>query len=68
MTHSTRLSTTMRLSWSIQKNRNLTRSKALTSAWAITNHADVTVQFLVKKHSHDRYPNRVNPHELTLFR
>ena len=68
MTHTTRLSTTMRLSWSIQKGKHTTRSYALQSAWAITNHADEAVHYLVKRHSHERYPNKVNPQELTLFR
>ncbi|SJZ67815.1 hypothetical protein SAMN04488128_1011160 [Chitinophaga eiseniae] len=61
------LSRLMRLSWRIQRQRRVTRSKALFSAWAILLNEDITVWFLVKKHSHSSYANRVNPEQLTLL-
>ncbi len=61
------LSRLMRLSWRIQRERHISRSKALFSAWAILLNEDITVWFLIKKHSHTSYPNRVNPEQLTLI-
>lgn len=61
------LSKLMRISWQIQKRRNCSRSKSLISAWAILLNEDITVFHLVKKHSHDRYSNKVEPTTLSLF-
>jgi hypothetical protein len=57
----------MRLSWEIQKRKNRTRSKALLAAWAIFLNEDITVYHLTRKHSHERYANKVHPDHLTLF-
>jgi len=67
MQHQTRLSQLMRLSWQIQKRKNCTRSKSLQSAWAILLNEDLTVFYLVKRHSHEKYPNKTKPQELSLF-
>lgn len=67
MAHSTRLSKLMYLSWEIQKKKKCTRSKSLQSAWAIAQNADITVYYLVSKHSHTKYPNKVNPTNVGLF-
>jgi len=57
----------MRLSWEIQKRKNRNRSKALLAAWAIFLNEDITVFHLTRKHSHERYANKVQPDHLTLF-
>jgi len=57
----------MRMSWQIQKRRNYNRSKSLMSAWAIYLNEDITVFHLVRKHSHERYTNKVEPNTLSLF-
>jgi hypothetical protein len=57
----------MKLSWMIQRNKKSDRAKALRAAWAIILNEDVTVFHLVKKHSHQNNPNRVNTHDLSLF-
>lgn len=62
-----RLSQLMYLSWEIQRKKKRSRAKALSAAWAILSNEDITVYHLVKKHSHDRYTNRVQPQDLTLF-
>lgn len=67
MQHQSRLSKLMYLSWEIQRKKNCIRSKALQSAWAITQNEDITVYYLVKKHSHEKYPNKVKVQDLTLF-
>jgi hypothetical protein len=61
------LSRLMRMSWEIQRRRKSNRSKSLRSAWAIFLNEDITVYHLVKKHSHERYANRVEAGHLTLF-
>ncbi|MBS1666706.1 MAG: hypothetical protein JST58_04945 [Bacteroidetes bacterium] len=61
------LSRLMRMSWEIQRRRKSGRSKSLRSAWAIFLNEDITVYHLVKKHSHERYANRVEAGNLTLF-
>ena len=67
MQQHTRLSQLMRLSWEIQRKKKSTRSKSLQSAWAITQNKDITVYYLVKRHSHEKYPNKTKPQELSLF-
>lgn len=58
----------MRLSWTVQRNRKCSRSKALTTAWAIYLNEDITLYYLTRRYSHERYNNRfVNPVALTLF-
>ena len=57
----------MYLSWEIQRKRKNDRSRALTAAWAIFQNEDITVYHLVKKHSHEKYINKVQPEGLTLF-
>ena len=61
------LSRLMRLSWEIQRKKKCSRSKSLISAWAIVQNEDVTIYYLVKKHSHTRYPNKTGSNDLTLF-
>lgn len=53
-TVTTKRKTLMTLSWEIQKKKHSTRSKALQSAWAITQNDDIVVYYLVKKHSVQR--------------
>ena len=67
MQHTTRLSYLMLLSWEIQRKKKRTRSKALQAAWAIALNEDITIYYLVKRHSHDKYPNRVQAEGLSLF-
>lgn len=67
MHHHTRLSKLMNLSWEIQRTKHCARSKALQSAWAITQNEDITVQYLVKKHSHTSYENKSQLGQLGLF-
>lgn len=57
----------MYLSWEIQRKKGYTRSKSLFAAWAILLNEDITVYHLVRKHSHERYSNKVQPQDLTLF-
>lgn len=57
----------MRLSWEIQKKRNSNRSKSLFAAWSIFLNEDITVFYLLQKHSHEHYRNKVQSHHLTLF-
>lgn len=57
----------MRLSWNIQKSKKCNRSKALLSAWAIYLNEDITLYYLTRRFSHERYNNKVNPEALTLF-
>ena len=67
MTHTTRLSYLMVLSWEIERKKKLSRSKALRAAWAITTHEDITIYYLVKRHSHTNYQNKVVPQQIQLF-
>jgi len=57
----------MSMSWEIQKRRKTNRSKSLFAAWAIFLNEDVTVFHLVRKHSHEKYANKVQSETLTLF-
>ena len=67
MQHQTRLAQLMRMSWEIQRKKKCTRSKSLQSAWAIIQNEDITIYYLVKRHSHERYPNKVRAQDLVLF-
>jgi len=67
MQHQKKLGQLMRLSWEIQRRKNCMRSKALQSAWTIIQNEDITIYYLVKRHSHDKYPNKVKPQDLALF-
>lgn len=67
MLHTTRLSYLMQLSWEIQRKKKRSRAKALQAAWAICLNEDITVYYLVKRHSHQHYPNKVQAKELVLF-
>ena len=62
-----RLSKLMYLSWEIQRRKKCARAKALQAAWAIIINEDITVYYLVKKHSHEKYPNKAKAQELALF-
>ena len=68
MQHHSRLRNIMAISWEIQRKKKCIRSKALQSAWAITQNEDITIYYLVKKHSHEKYPNKGKTQELTLFK
>ena len=68
MQHHLRLRNIMTISWEIQRKKKCIRSKALQSAWAITLNEDITIYYLVKKHSHKKYPNKVKTQELPLFK
>ena len=68
MQHSQQLRNIMVISWEIQRKKKCIRSKALQSAWAITQNEDITIYHLVKKHSHEKYPNKVKPDMLSLFK
>lgn len=37
------------------------------AAWAITNNEDITVYYLVKRHSNRNAPNKIEARELALF-
>jgi hypothetical protein len=67
MKHSTRLSNLMRLSWEIQRKKKCLRHKALTAAWAIVLNEDITIYYLVKRHSHEKYQNKVEAKNFALF-
>ena len=67
MQHQTRLSKLMYLSWEIQRKKKCIRSKALQSAWAITQNEDITVYYLIKKHSHTSYENKRQTAQIGLF-
>ena len=67
MKHTTRLSYLMQLSWEVQRKKHTTRRKALLAAWAITLYEDITVYYLVKRHSSRNTPNKVEAKELALF-
>jgi len=67
MKHSTRLSYLMQLSWEVQRKKHISRAKALQAAWAITLNEDVTIYYLVKRHSNRNVPNKVEARELALF-
>lgn len=60
----------MRLSWEIQRRKKCSRSKALLSSWAIVLNEDITIYYLVKRHSHSNnsYPNKIKAEDLSLFR
>jgi len=63
-----RLSTLMKMSWQIQKRKHSSRSKSLQSAWAITQNEDITVYYLVRKHSTQNSKQKIiEPNTLTLF-
>jgi hypothetical protein len=63
----TQLSKLMRLSWEVQKRRKSSRSKSLLAAWAIFLNEDITVYWLVQKHSTINRRDRVPTGNLTLF-
>jgi hypothetical protein len=66
MQHTVRLRNIMVISWEIQRKKKSTRSKSLQSAWAITQNKDITIYYLVKRHNHEKYPNKTKPQELSL--
>ena len=62
-----KLSRLMYLSWEIQRKKGCTRSRSLFAAWAIFLNEDITVYYLVKKHSSERFQNKIQTEHLTLF-
>ncbi|MFN8271994.1 MAG: hypothetical protein U0U33_17130 [Chitinophagaceae bacterium] len=67
MKRTTKLSYLMQLSWEIQRKKKHTRSKSLQAAWAITLNEDITIYYLVKRHSNKNAPNKIDAQHLTLF-
>lgn len=67
MKHTTRLSYLMQLSWEVQRKKHVDRSRALRAAWAITLNEDITIYYLVNRHSNRNVPNKVEARELALF-
>jgi hypothetical protein len=67
MYNTQQLSKLMFLSWEIQRKRNISRTKALFSAWAILQNEDIAVFHLTRKFSHTNYPNKIQNATLTLF-
>ena len=61
------LSKLMRLSWTIQLAKKCSRSKSLSRAWVIYQHANLMVYFLVRKHTPEQKKNEVNTKNLTLI-
>ncbi|WP_276481008.1 hypothetical protein [Paraflavitalea pollutisoli] len=61
------LSRLMYLSWEIQRTRQSNRSKALAAAWAIVSNADVTIYYLLRKHSTSKPVQETAAGKLTLF-
>ncbi|MDF2188687.1 hypothetical protein [Paraflavitalea sp. CAU 1676] len=61
------LSRLMYLSWEIQRTKHNNRSKALTAAWAIVNNADITIHYLLRKHSGSKTTTPNAASKLTLF-
>lgn len=57
----------MFLSWEIQRAKKYSRSKSLLAAWIIFLNEDITVYYLVRKHSHEKYPDKIKLDNLTLF-
>lgn len=47
----------MRLSWDIQRKEKLKRKRALKTAWLLYRLEDITVYYLLKKHSHNNTPD-----------
>lgn len=43
------------------------KGKGIVSGMAIINNEDITVYYLVKRHSNRNIPNKVEARELTLF-
>lgn len=62
------LSRLMAMSWEIQKNKNVSRSKALVSAWAIVQNANITILYVVDKYSKKSISHikQINPANLQL--
>ncbi|RYX81930.1 hypothetical protein EON73_04565 [bacterium] len=56
------------MSWEIQKSKNNSRAKALSAAWSIVQNANITIFYLVEKHSnkHNKTTAKVKPENLTL--
>jgi hypothetical protein len=67
MKHSTRLSYLMQLSWEVQRKKHISRARALQAAWAILLNEDVTIYYLVKRHSNRNTPNKIEAKDLALF-
>ena len=57
----------MQLSWEVQRKKHITRGKALQAAWAIANNEDVTIYYLVKRHSTRNTPNKIEARKLAMF-
>lgn len=61
------LSRLMRMSWELQRRKSYTRSKALQAAWAICQNEDITIYYLVKRHSHAHGKGSIKTNNLSLF-
>ena len=67
MEHKTRLSRLMHLSWDIQKKKRCSRAKSLSAAWAITQHEDITIYYLVNRYSAKQANAKKYTQRLALF-
>ncbi len=67
MERTSKLSRLMKMSWTIQKAKKSTRSKALQSAWAIFNNEDITVFYLTQKLNHQKPVKEKALNQMGLF-
>jgi hypothetical protein len=58
----------MKLSHEIQSQNHVNRSRALLSAWAITQHSNITILYLKERYSNKKnnHLNKANNKNLTL--
>lgn len=68
MEQQAKLSRVMYMSWEIQRTKHKDRSKALTAAWAILQNEDVTVRYLVRRHTTRRAQPERYVQTLSLFK
>ncbi|MBI2285152.1 MAG: hypothetical protein HYU71_15680 [Bacteroidetes bacterium] len=47
--------------------KSISRKRALQAAWAILLNEDVTIYYLVKRHSNRNAPNKIEARDLALF-
>ena len=65
--NTTQLSRFMRLSWEIQRKKQTSRAKSLLAAWAITQNEDITIYYLVQRHSTKQANSQKYAQRLGLF-
>lgn len=62
-----KLSRLMTISWTIQRRKRNTRSKALSQAWAIIGNEDIAVSYLVQKLNHNKPVKPTVKNQFSLF-